>query len=343
MSFKYQLEASVPQQFEGGTSRTVTQQNISSLKNLAIYSLQIEPGCLRELHWHPNAGELGYCLQGRGTMGVFSPAGDHATFDIGEGSVSFVPKGYFHYIRNTGPETLRVVAGFTNEVPEHLDLSESLEAVPRELLAETFGIATEAFPDLPKRGDRFMVKMGAPAIADTIGSNGRSAIQPSKPYTCSLEQTAPRVYEGGTINELGVTEIPHLEGITVFSLHGAPRSLREPHWHPNAGELNYCVGGRAQIGVVAPNGKQETFVVEPGDVAFIPENYFHYIASISDEPMHFLVFFSNVRPNHIGLAQTFDWFAPELIAASFGVDQQVIAGLPKVGDVFMAAKKFAGV
>src|SRR6266516_4354738 len=119
MSFKYQLEESVPQQFEGGTNRTATQRNIPSLKGMTIYSLQIDPGCLRELHWHPNAGELGYCLQGQGTMGIFSPTGDNATFDIAVGSVSFVPSGYFHYIRNPGSDSLRVRAASTPPPTQH--------------------------------------------------------------------------------------------------------------------------------------------------------------------------------------------------------------------------------
>ena len=338
MSFKYQLEASEPRQFEGGTNRVVTRQNIPSLKGMAIYSLQIAPGCLRELHWHPNACELSYCLQGQGTMGIFSPAGDNATFEIGVGSVSFVPTGYFHYIRNTGSETLKVIAAFTHEDPEHIDLSESLDNVPGEFLAETFAVPPSTFPDLPKRGDRFLVKLGTMATGTSASGNGGSDAS-TRPYTCKLEQLAPNVYEGGTVKELGVTEIPCLEGITLFSLHAESRSLREPHWHPNAAELNYCLRGTAQIGIVAPNGERETFVVEAGDVAFIPQNYFHYIASISDEPMNFLVFFSNIRPNHIDLSQSFAWFPSEVIAASFGVDPQVFASLPKRGDVFIAAKK----
>jgi oxalate decarboxylase len=328
------LEASSPEQFEGGSNRTVTQRNIWSLKSMAMYSLQIAPGCLRELHWHPNAGELGYCLQGQGTMGILSPAGDNATFDIEAGSVSFVPTGYFHYIRNTGSETLRVIAAFTHERPEHLDCSQTFASVPREFLAETFGVPSEAFPTLPQRGDVFMARMGKDA------ANGRGGTDaPIKPYTCNLEQVAPVVYEGGTVHELTTAEIPHLEGITLFSLHAQPRALREPHWHPNASELNYCVLGKAQIEVVAPGGNRETFVVEPGDVAYIPQNYFHYIASISDEPIDFLVFFSNIEPNHIDHSQSFDWFDHEVIAASFGVDQQVFAGLPQRGDMFMSAKK----
>jgi oxalate decarboxylase len=93
MSFKYQLEASTPQRFDGGTLRTVTRKNIPSLKDMALYSVSIDPGSLREVHWHPNAGELAYCLEGQGTFGILSPIGDNDTFHIDAGSVAFVPNG----------------------------------------------------------------------------------------------------------------------------------------------------------------------------------------------------------------------------------------------------------
>jgi hypothetical protein len=91
MSFKYQLEASTPQRFGGGTLRTVTRKNIPSLRDMALYSESIDPGSLREVHWHPNAGELAYCLEGQGAFGILSPIGDNDTFHIDAGSVS-VPR-----------------------------------------------------------------------------------------------------------------------------------------------------------------------------------------------------------------------------------------------------------
>jgi hypothetical protein len=52
-----------------------------------------------------------------------------------------------------------------------------------------------------------------------------------------------------------------------------------------------------------------------------------------------LIFFSNTKPSHVDLSETFDYFPHDVIAASFGLNQQVFARLPKRGDVFMAAKK----
>jgi oxalate decarboxylase/phosphoglucose isomerase-like protein (cupin superfamily) len=95
-------------------------------------------------------------------------------------------------------------------------------------------------------------------------------------------------------------------------------------------ELNYCFSGRAQIGLVAPDGSVQTFPVEPGTVAFIPQNWFHYIANTGAGPLEFLVFF--VSPNaaapRIDLSQTLDIFAP-------------FAALPRCGDVFLAPQRLA--
>ena len=336
MSFKYRLEASTPQRFEGGTLKTVTRRNIPSLKDMALYSVSIDPGGLRELHWHPNAHELAFCLGGRGTFGILSPVGDNDTFEIAAGSVTFVPNGYAHYILNAGTETLRMAIAFTHEEPEHINLSETLDYVPREYLAETFGVSPAGFPELQYRGDVFLAKMEE---ATSNGSAGALSSHAAKPYTVNLQEVTPKTFEGGTVNELRIEQIPHLTDITLYLLRSQPRGLREPHWHPNTAELNYCVQGTAQIGVVTPNGGRETFEIVPGDVAFIPANYFHYIASTSDEALYFLVFFSSVDVPHIDLSQNFDYFPREVIAASFGLEKQAFDELPKRGDIFLAAKR----
>jgi oxalate decarboxylase len=285
---------------------------------------------MRELHWHPNAGELNHCLAGEGQIGVFASDGSGATFAIQTGSVTFVPIGYIHYIRNTGADPLHVLIAFTNAEPEHIDLSFGLPAIPQSVLAETFGLDPGGFPFLPSRGDQEIVPIGPFA-----GNNGSAAA--SSRFTVLADRVEPTTYLGGTAREIGVKDIPALEGITVFPLHIDPFGLREPHWHPNANELNYCISGSAQFGVVAPDGNVQTFVIGPGGASFMPQNWLHYIANVSDEPLKLLVFFGNVKPNHIDLSQTFDFFPPEIIAASFGVDPSAFASLPKRGDVFIAA------
>lgn len=282
--FHFGLEASKADQFAAGLVRWATKTQFPVLKGMALASERVDPGGLREIHWHGNAHELNYCLRGQGEMAIFSPDGKLETFAISAGSVSFAPMGYAHYIRNTGAEPLRLIVVFTDEQPATFDLSTAMPVVPRDLFAETFGVATSAVPAIANRGDQFAVPLNAQPPAPAAGQS-----LPPKPYTVNIGQVNPAVFEGGTIHTLGPQDIPELEGVTVWPLHGHARSLREPHWHPNAAELNYCISGTAQIGLTSPSGKEQTFTMGEGDIAFLPLNWFHYIASISDQPLEFLV------------------------------------------------------
>jgi oxalate decarboxylase len=331
--FKYELEASAAREYPGGMVRVATKDQFPVLDGMAMYSEVINPGSLRELHWHGNANELSYCLAGQGEIGLLSPAGELVTFAITAGSITFVPLGRSHYIRNTGTDPLRLTLVFTDASPQTFDLSAMLPTVARQYLAQPFGVPADAFPDLPDRGDAFLVAGGP---ANDLPAPDPSPALPPHPYTVNIGQVAPEQFLGGAVYTLGPSEILELTGLTVWILQGTAGSLREPHWHPNAGELNYCVSGRAQIGLAAPNGAWEVVEVNPGDIAFIPANWFHYIASVSDEPMELLVYFSDPLPQHIDLTQTIGVFPDEIIAASFGIDPATLASLPKRGDVLLA-------
>jgi oxalate decarboxylase len=43
---------------------------------MATYSLKLNRGGVREPHWHPNAAELDYVINGRAHMVIFSPGGN---------------------------------------------------------------------------------------------------------------------------------------------------------------------------------------------------------------------------------------------------------------------------
>jgi oxalate decarboxylase len=341
MSFKYQLELATPDCFAGGTNRTATRQNIPDLKDIAMYSLRIEPRGLRELHWHPNAGELNYCLQGQGTIGILTPAGEINFFPIQPGSVSFIPTGYAHFILNDSQETLHLITVFSSAEPEHIDISNTLGAISRNLWAQTFNIPDAWFPDLPQQGDQFLVRSLSSLDGEALQETKTSS---SNPFTFNMNVLTPRTFAGGTTHELTTTQIPSLNGLTLFLLDAYPEALREPHWHPNAGELDYCVSGTARMEILGPNGQRESFVIKPGDIAYIPQNYLHYIDNASNDPFQFLVFFSNNAPTNIDFSQVFTFFSHELLAASFGPDLSIFNKVPKPGNVFLAAKRsLAGV
>jgi oxalate decarboxylase len=337
--FAYALEASAPLQYAAGTVRWATAQQLPTLRGMAIDAERLDPGGVRELHWHVNAHELGYCLAGEGRMGIFSPDGTGSTFELRPGSISFVPAGYAHYFENTGEDTLHVVFTFTHEQPQTIDLSQALPGVPQYLLAETFGVTANDFPFLPTRGDRFFVPKPTALGKGPIGAP--PVVDASSPFSVHVEQVAPKEFPGagGMARPLSSKDLPRLEGITVFSLHIVPQGLREPHWHPDTSELNYCISGRGQIGLVSPTGEVQTFAIEPGTIVFLPTNWFHYIANVTDDPLELLVYFLNdeaISP-HIELSQLVGYFPPEVLAASFGVDPAAFAALPNRGDVFLAA------
>ena len=80
------------------------------------------------------------------------------------------------------------------------------------------------------------------------------------------------------------------------------KGIREPHWHPNANELNYVLTGRARLIVLSPGGDVDSFEIGPGEGSFIPTSYFHYIENIGTEELHMLVFFTHRTPSDLGIS-----------------------------------------
>jgi len=326
--FSYRLAASDPQIYERGTLRTATNQNIAALSGLSINILEIAAGGLREIHWHPNAAELNYCLEGEGEIGILSASGECVTIALTVGSIAFIPIGDAHYIRNSGDGPLRLLIGFSNEAAEHQTFSQVLPWVPDNLLNQTLGVPPGTMPSFPPRGDLAVV----PVAAEVSGSAGEI----DTPFSTHLDEVAVLTFDGGTVQPVRTDILPRLEGMTLLILDIDDAAIREPHWHGNASEFNYCASGTAEVNIVAPTGESWTFVVEPGDVAYIPKNWWHYIASVNDEPVVFLAFFDNVAPSRIDLTSMTRVFPPEVLAASFGAEPAVFADLPKRDTVVIA-------
>ncbi|MDF3053183.1 MAG: hypothetical protein K0S19_1288 [Geminicoccaceae bacterium] len=333
--FAYALEASAPTEYPAGTVRWATQAQFPTVQGAAFASEQLGAGGLRELHWHLNAHELTYCLAGQGHIGIFAPDGTSETLDLRPGSITFVPSGYTHYIQNTSPADLHVLTAFTHEQPETTDFSQALPGFPTPLLAQTFGVPANDFPFLATRGNRFLVSLPEDGQDESAGTP--ATVEPSS-YSTTVDELPVVTFAGGTVQPLTAEQIPRLQGITVFPLNAVPYGLREPHWHSNASELDYFVSGHAQIGLVAPDGNLQTVTVGPGDIAFLPRNWFHYIASVSDEPLQILIFFLTPDPRveTFTLSQTVDNVPSRVLAASFDTDPDQFAALPKRGTVGIA-------
>jgi oxalate decarboxylase len=85
----FDIKSTKSQSICNGGSRTIANSdNFPILRGMATYSLKLDRGGIREPHWHPNAAELSYVINGRARMIIFSPGGNINTFEVGPDQIS---------------------------------------------------------------------------------------------------------------------------------------------------------------------------------------------------------------------------------------------------------------
>ncbi|KQX68317.1 MULTISPECIES: oxalate decarboxylase family bicupin [unclassified Paenibacillus] len=149
-SFKHQLLAQAPIKTPGGSVRIVDSSNFPISKNIAAALVEIEPGAMRELHWHPNNDEWQYYLTGQGRMTVFAGNGTARTFDYRAGDVGYVPFATGHYIQNTGNQTLWFLEMFKSDRFVDVSLNQWMALTPRHLVRGNLHVGPELLDALRK-------------------------------------------------------------------------------------------------------------------------------------------------------------------------------------------------
>ncbi|KOS59793.1 oxalate decarboxylase family bicupin [Lysinibacillus agricola] len=149
-TFKHRLLAQTPIKTPGGSVRIVDSTNFPISKNIAAALVEIKPGAMRELHWHPNNDEWQYYLQGKGRMTVFAANGVARTFDYRAGDVGYVPFANGHYIENTGTETLWFLEMFKSDRFQDVSLNQWMALTPSELVKSNLNVGPELLNVLRK-------------------------------------------------------------------------------------------------------------------------------------------------------------------------------------------------
>lgn len=132
--FSHRMMAQDPIKTAHGTVRITDSKNFPASKTISAALVEIEPGGIRELHWHPNTDEWQYYIEGEARMGVFAANGHARTFDFSAGDVGYVPFAMGHYIENTGTTTLRFLETFKSSYYADVSLNQWLALTPPELV-----------------------------------------------------------------------------------------------------------------------------------------------------------------------------------------------------------------
>jgi oxalate decarboxylase len=119
--------------YSGGSVKTV---DIKQFPETTLSSLvmEIEPGTMRELHWHPDADEWQYYVEGEARMTVFDATSKARTFSYTTGDVGFVPRTLGHYIENVGETTLKLINVFNSPKYKDVSLNNWMALTPPDLI-----------------------------------------------------------------------------------------------------------------------------------------------------------------------------------------------------------------
>ena len=151
---------------DGGSFQQASEDNFPILKGqeASILLLTLQPGGIREPHWHPSAWEINLVTKGVATWVLIDGNGNHESFDQGVGDVVFAPQGSFHYFENRGPADMKIVIIQNTSAPESKDnigIGESLSRLPPRVLSAVFGVPAETFNSF-KKVDNAIVILRSP-------------------------------------------------------------------------------------------------------------------------------------------------------------------------------------
>jgi oxalate decarboxylase family bicupin protein len=142
----------------GGTFRIVDSTTFPIATTIAAAFVTLEPGGLRELHWHPNAQEWLYFHQGTARATIFIGNAAARTFDFSAGDTAVFPDNSGHYIENTSQnETLEWVELYKSDVVQDISLAQWLALTPSGIVASSMNVS-ESFVQGLKKEKQLLLK-----------------------------------------------------------------------------------------------------------------------------------------------------------------------------------------
>jgi oxalate decarboxylase len=154
-SHLFHLAAVAPNTYDGGSQQQAHEDNFPILKGqeASIQLITLQPGGIREPHWHPSAWEINLVTKGVATWVLIDGNGNHESFDAHVDDLVFAPQGSLHYFENRGTGDLDVLIIQNASAPEDKDnigIGESLSQLPPQVLSAVFGVPAETFKSFKK-------------------------------------------------------------------------------------------------------------------------------------------------------------------------------------------------
>ncbi|WP_338460888.1 cupin domain-containing protein [Synechococcus elongatus IITB7] len=339
-AFSYPFSKTSLVDYDGGVTKQVGTYNFPVSKGMAGVYMTLEPGAIRELHWHANAAEWAYVIEGRTRITLTNPEGEVQIADVEAGELWYFPRGWGHSIEGIGPGTAKFLLVFNDGTFSEgatFSITDWLSHTPIAWVQQNFGWSQSEVEKLPKK--QVYISRYSPQLQSLNQTQSRNPNTPkiAIPYTHNLLAEQPRAkQDGSSLRLASAKEFPASFNMAGAILRLEPGAMRQLHWHPNADEWQYVLNGSMDLAVFASEGKASMSRLQKGDVGYVPKGYGHALRNSSDQPLEVLIVFNDGNYQSIDLN---DWIASNpnsVLENVFQISPQLLEKMPRNSNVLIS-------
>ena len=329
-TFKFHIEGQVGKEDNGSYGKEATTTQLPISKGIAGVSMVLQPGVMRELHWHATAAEWAFVLEGHVRTTLVDPAGHSETNDFAPGDVWYFPRGHGHMLEALGDKPCHFILMFDNGYQSEFgtfSISDWMAQVPTETLAKSLRVPEEKLKNLPE-GEVYFAKGVTPPVPAAPPRSGPNPSALTHRYPL-LSQAPTGVFDGGREWVVDQSRFPISTTMTGVYFELDPGALRTLHWHPNADEWQYVISGRMRVTMFGAKGRYREEIIEPGWCGYIPQGMGHSIENLDSEMGKILIGLNSGNFQAINLAEWIAGQPDDVIQTNLGLSDDQLAAMPR--------------
>ncbi|KAG6355972.1 hypothetical protein INS49_015357 [Diaporthe citri] len=199
-SYTYHWSEQKPYETPGGSVKILDPTTFPIASNFAAALVVVQPGAMREIHWHTTSPEWNYFLQGSARITVFKAPEAARTFDFTAGGVGYIPQAASHYVENTGTED--VIFLEVLQAPKFSDVSAAqwLALTPKQVVQDHLKLPEGMWESLPK--EKEYIKQGPLNMTSLATASLDSGDAPAAtPSASAAPSAAARSVKAGGVEE----------------------------------------------------------------------------------------------------------------------------------------------
>lgn len=290
-----------------GKAYMVAKDRFPILSGVTCYALELWEESMRLPHWHPNASELGYVVSGSIEVMIWRSPGETAVFTLTAGMCWFIPQAALHSLNNIGDSRAQLLVGFSNELPQDIDLPVAFNGIPAPV--------RDAYTSPHTQLREWKEVDINPLVGFYPGSSALKKVLTASPYGFDLAKVTPLFSDKALGSVIwGVKSNWNiLQSISILRAHLRPGSSRDAIWYPDAGTLYVVSKGVGEFHIITSGNKPEPLKVNPLDYIYVPPGVLHTFLNQSDRDFEVVAFFTKADPQpEVSLSVSTSFF-PDVI------------------------------